>query len=440
MKHIFRLMALVVAFIFGTNLSFAGDHPEAHFGEYGIKHHSTLSGYMQYIGKTVMYMPEYKPSYDDRNESPFASKDKFNTPFVITKITGSDARMTFHMVEKGGKTKVKMVINNQNEYYSYGKYTFCIADSYVKYTVPLVVVDNLEKKKSECVGKIINGKYEVVDFKMDYPNKEGYPVPCYVIKDIVNNSTFIVKEDADINMLGHVFTHPKVKASYEIVELTQYKDYDWQSSSVEGYKVRNSITGETKNVPASSASTKCFEEDLSGKYFATLIQVERPSDSSDRYGATETIIDNGITKFSYIDEYIDIVIFALSNQFNFVLKNVSQTSIKVIWNEAVFVDSDGSTSKVMHAGIKYSQREGDQPATTIIKGAKIDDLAAPTKNVRYSDVLKEWVTDSMFPSIPALAVDPIRLMLPIQVKDTINEYIFVFNVGYSYNHPDLLNL
>lgn len=344
------------------------------------------------------------------------------------------------MVEKGGKTKVKMVINNQNEYYSYGKYTFCIADSYVKYTVPLVVVDNLEKKKSECVGKIINGKYEVVDFKMDYPNKEGYPVPCYVIKDIVNNSTFIVKEDADINMLGHVFTHPKVKASYEIVKLTQYKDYDWQSSSVEGYKVRNSITGETKNVPASSASTKCFEEDLSGKYFATLIQVERPSDSSDRYGATETIIDNGITKFSYIDEYIDIVIFALSMQFNFVLKNVSQTSIKVIWNEAVFVDSDGSTSKVMHAGIKYSQREGDQPATTIIKGAKIDDLAAPIKNVRYSDALKEWVTDSMFPSIPALAVDPIRLMLPIQVKDTINEYIFVFNVGYSYNHPDLLNL
>ena len=434
-----RILLFCVTLILGANLTFAGDHPEAHFGDYGIKHHETLSGYMKYIGKTVMYLPEYTPSYDDENESPFASKGKFNVPFVITKITGSDTRMTFHMLEKGGKTKVKMVINNQHEYYSYGKYTFCIADTYVKYSVPLVVVDELEKKKSECVGQKMGGKYEVVDFKMDYPDKKGYPVPCYVIKNLETNKTFIVGEDANIRMLGHVYSHPKVKASYEVVELIKYKEYDWQSSTVDGYRVKNSITGETKDVAASSASTDCFKEDLSGKYFATLTQVERPSDSSDRYGATETIVDDGVTKFSYVDEYIDILIFASYNQFNFVLKNVSQTSIKVIWNEAVFVDSDGSTSKVMHTGIKYSEREGDQPATTIIKGAKIDDLAAPTKNVRYSDVLKKWVTDSMFPSVPALNVDPIRLMLPIQVKDTINEYIFVFDVGYSYNHPELLN-
>lgn len=170
------------------------------------------------------------------------------------------------------------------------------------------------------------------------------------------------------------------------------------------------------------------------------MQVEKPIDSENRYGETKTIENEGITKFSYVDEIIDIIIYATSSQFNFELKNVSQSSIKVIWNEAVFVDSDGSTSKVMHVGTKYSEREGDQPPTTIIKGAKIDDLAVPTKNVRYSDVLKEWVTDSMYPSTPALNVDPIRLMLPIQVKDTINEYIFVFEVKYSYDHPERLNL
>jgi hypothetical protein len=94
----------------------------------------------------------------------------------------------------------------------------------------------------------------------------------------------------------------------------------------------------------------------------------------------------------------------------------------------------------MHVGTKYSQREGDQPATTIIKGAKIEDLAAPNCNIRYSDALKEWVTDSMYPSEPATAPGQLRLMLPIQIKDVVNEYIFVFDVNYVYNYPDRLNL
>lgn len=440
MKLFSKLICVLSSLLLFNGLAIARDHPEAHFGEYGIKHHPSLSGYTKYIGKTVMYMPEYEPSYDDKNSS-FALKGKMNTPFVITKITGTDSRMTFHMREQGGKTKVKMVINNQHEYYSYGKYTYCISGKgYNQYTVPLVLVDELEKKKQECVGKIIADKYEIVDFAMEYPEKKGYPVPCYIIKNKESNDRFAISEDSNIYMLGYVYTHPLVKASYEVVGLIRYKEYDWQSKSEDGYRVRNSETGELLNVAAKSANVDCFKKDLSGRYYSTLMQVEKPIDSENRYGETKTIEDEGITKFSYVDEIIDIIIYATSSQFNFELKNVSQSSIKVIWNEAVFVDSDGSTSKVMHVGTKYSEREGDQPPTTIIKGAKIDDLAVPTKNVRYSDVLKEWVTDSMYPSTPALNVDPIRLMLPIQVKDTINEYIFVFEVKYSYDHPERLNL
>lgn len=437
MRPFIKLILTIVTFVVVCTPVQAGDHPEAHFGKYGIEHHQTLAGYQKYIGKTVMYFTEYTPSYADKQSS-FAYADKFEVPFVITKISGSDTRMVFHMVEKGGKKKLKMVINNKDEYYSYGNYTYCISDGYNKYTVPLALVDELDKTRAECVGKVISNKYEIVDFRMSHIEKKGYPVPCYVVKDIENNRLFPIKYDADINMLGHVFTHPKVKATYEIIELCEV-EHEWRSTKVEGYRVKNSVTGQIKSIPASSAMQDCFKDDLSGRYVATLTKVERPTDSSDRYGTTEIIQDNGVTKYSYVDEYIDIIIFATNSQFKFMLKNVSQTSIKVIWNEAVFVDSDGSTSKIMHVGTKYSQREGDQPATTIIKGAKIDDIAAPTKNVRYSDVLKEWVSDSMFPSGPALKVEPIRLMLPIQVRDVINEYIFVFDVNYEYNYPDRLN-
>ena len=50
----------------------------------------------------------------------------------------------------------------------------------------------------------------------------------------------------------------------------------------------------------------------------------------------------------------------------------------------------------MHSGIKYSEKEGDQPASTIIKGAKLDDVAVPINKVYYSTVLKEWINTTLY--------------------------------------------
>ncbi len=30
-------------------------------------------------------------------------------------------------------------------------------------------------------------------------------------------------------------------------------------------------------------------------------------------------------------------------------------------------------------------------------------------------------------------------MLPIQIKDVINEYVFVFRVKWEYNYPEMIN-
>ena len=199
------------------------------------------------------------------------------------------------------------------------------------------------------------------------------------------------------------------------------------------------MTGHEVKCHDSDAKTACFKKALSGRYIGFLSKVEKPSDPNYRYGTTTTTEDNGLTKYSYVDDMIDILIFTTQTDFNFVLKNISSSTQKVIWNEAVYVDYNGNTSKIMHSGIKYSQKDGDQPATTIIKGSKIEDIACPICNVSYSNVLKKWVTSSMFPSEPGQNVGPIRLMLPIQIKDVVNEYIFEFDVKYVYNHPELLN-
>ena len=93
----------------------------------------------------------------------------------------------------------------------------------------------------------------------------------------------------------------------------------------------------------------------------------------------------------------------------------------------------------MHSGIKYSQREGDQPASTIIKGAKIEDIATPIDKVYYSDNLKKWTSKSLYSNADKDKEDQtLKLMLPIQIKETINEYIFEFKLSYILNHPEYL--
>ncbi len=246
--------------------------------------------------------------------------------------------------------------------------------------------------------------------------------------------------------LGACFSDPIVKHSYEVVDISLKNHYDSDKKLerlAKYFTVKNSETGELKTYYSESASHDCFSEDKSGRYHTYLLKVEKPSNPEIKFGET-TIVESDetkdITKFSYADNFINIVIYGDREQFYFVLKNVSESTQKVIWDEAVFVDYNGSSSKIMHNGVKYSQRENSQPASTIIRGASINELACPIANVYYSETAKEWLTRSMYPTDGTKEEKQVQLMLPIQIKDVTNEYIFVFNLKWGYNHPERLNI
>lgn len=255
----------------------------------------------------------------------------------------------------------------------------------------------------------------------------------YLIEDSCNKSSFRADIQTAQNYckrVGEIWEHPKLKHSYQVVGILDNK-----------YEIENLTTHDFYFHDCKSTRESFYNSLLDGRYISVLKKVEKPSNSQIRYGKTRTISDDkNITKYSYIGNVIDIIIVGDGEAFTFILKNVSDNSIKIVWNEAVFVNYDGSTSKIMHKGTKYSQREGDQPATTIIKGAKIEDIAVPTCNVRYSYTLEEWVNESMYPSKPCENPGQLRLMLPIQIKDVINEYIFVFDVKYMYENSELVKL
>lgn len=432
-----KKILLFVAMAACSMLSFA----QADYGEYSLPHTTDLATLNQYVGQRVKVMDfnGYPGIYSNNGHDEYIFKTKLKGTvgkmYTIKKVKVGPQIVLTLADDSGAIIKAKINANGEHNYKG------------MQSCKSFFLVDKFEGAKNSISGKKIKNMegtevatYESYSMAME---KDSYPVLSVKVKSDLDDSRFTCRsKNAEVmcRKVGTTLTNPMVKASYQIVGVTIDEPSNKYDKTKYYYNVKNSITGKITKCEMSK-SQSVFDNDLSGKYVSTLSKVEKPSNPAIRYGKTTVVEDDKkVSKYSYVDNVIDILIFGTSQQFNFILKNVSDNSIKVIWNEAVFVNYDGSTSKIMHVGTKYSQREGDQPATTIIKGAKIEDLAAPNCNVRYSDVLKDWITDSMYPSEPATNPGQLRLMLPIQIKDVINEYIFVFDVNYLYNYPERLNI
>jgi hypothetical protein len=137
---------------------------------------------------------------------------------------------------------------------------------------------------------------------------------------------------------------------------------------------------------------------------------------------------------------IKIFFIKIYKKFGFTLQNKTDHSIKIIWDEAVYVDPNGSSGRVMHAGVKYIDRNNPQPPTVIVKNANIDDMIVPTDNIYYvSGQYGGWRTKPMLPNrantqeeLNALTQQyigkEVRVLLPLEIQGTVNEYIFTFKV------------
>lgn len=174
------------------------------------------------------------------------------------------------------------------------------------------------------------------------------------------------------------------------------------------------------------------------------MEVENPSNlNRGKFSVVENTKEGFPYIYEYNDDIININIRADYDKFSFNIKNVSDGTIKVIWDDAVFVDVDGTTQRIMHKGTKYSERNNSQVPTSIIKGTSIDDIACPVGKVYYDE---DWKSHPLYGD-KYMEMDysiydgkSIRLMLPIQYNGNIYEYLFIVNLKYEYYYPERLNL
>lgn len=176
-------------------------------------------------------------------------------------------------------------------------------------------------------------------------------------------------------------------------------------------------------------------------YSVGLKSVESPADAKKQFGETKVVNfqDGNTNKYRYEDDYIDIVWVVGDKKFLFELTNKSGHTLKINWDDISYVNCSNSTGRVMHSGVKYSERNNSQPASMVPKGASLTDVLIPTDNVYYSNFYKDWDQKYLIPCVykskadrlagaPAYIGKTMTILMPIMIENVQNDYTFTFSI------------
>jgi len=91
-------------------------------------------------------------------------------------------------------------------------------------------------------------------------------------------------------------------------------------------------------------------------FSSALVQVDRPKLTKTRYGKMSAIKQDPDKKYTYKDRLFSGVFYVSNSRINFMLTNKTDHSIKIIWDEASFIDLNGESVRISHNGVKYIDR------------------------------------------------------------------------------------
>ena len=156
----------------------------------------------------------------------------------------------------------------------------------------------------------------------------------------------------------------------------------------------------------------------------SLVKVEKPASSQIEFG--EIITEETSTRYSYTDNYIDISWFSSATVFNFTLTNKSPHSMRIIWDEVVYVDVDGIVSKMIHEGTRLADINNPQAPAIVPRGARLNSFLAPVSRIRGGALLPLF--DERNRSLDNRTVS---ISLPLQIQNVTNEYVFTFRINWE---------
>lgn len=108
------------------------------------------------------------------------------------------------------------------------------------------------------------------------------------------------------------------------------------------------------------------------------------------------------------------------------IENKTKLPIKIVWDEAMYVDTQNESLKIMHKGIKFIKAEEMQIPTVVVPKSIYKDVIVPTSKIDYSSATTGWAKQPLLE--PGENDKTIRIYLPIVHNGVVYDYIFSFNL------------
>ena len=206
-------------------------------------------------------------------------------------------------------------------------------------------------------------------------------------------------------------------------------------------------------------------------YAVKLASVERPKETKDRWGESEEIKLSADNKYSFQDSLIASFFMVSKDRVSFEIRNQTDNSIKIVWDESAFINIDGSSERVMHSGVKYTEMSNSHPSTVIAAHGHITDMIIPTSRIYYDegiytryytkkaswkhhnllspylDILEQLpgepepieVSAEFQNAVKEVVGKNFGILLPIEIQGVVNEYTLWFEImDFNISEPILL--
>ncbi len=166
-------------------------------------------------------------------------------------------------------------------------------------------------------------------------------------------------------------------------------------------------------------------------YLFNLESVQRPEEVISKYGI------GSLENLTFEDSLCRIVFSPQERGIGFELTNKLNRTIKIIWDEAAYVDQYKSSHRVLHLGTRFINIDSPQPISSVPVGAKLDDLIVPVEYAEWKtsgwEIRPLFLERSNFVSklknvISSLNGNSVSVFLSLEIGGETNEYLFTFKV------------
>ena len=188
------------------------------------------------------------------------------------------------------------------------------------------------------------------------------------------------------------------------------------------------------------------EPHYSARYDIMLVSVDRPAQAKELYG--DMSLSKAQTPDASLniaeDQLVKIVWLPPDRELSLELLNKTGQSLKIPWDESAYVDISSHSHRVVHSGVKFSDRNSSQPPSIVPSKGRLADFLYPSDLISYvPGQYGGWAQPLMFPCVkPRYVCESnhrqlasahkgltYRVLLPLQVGTDIYNYTFTFKVN-----------